>query len=172
VHDILELPGPTAGRDAPVASQQRLKDSVAPGAAAVAPNYVDSQASLNEAGARVASAESKASISRPVTFADVRDWVAAGGDSAEIEAVTSPAPVLRETPATAARRQAPAHSSTPAPALDAASLADNYTLEIGSIHIVMDEPRVPAQQTAAIPARAERPAQDHSWTLRSRHYLR
>jgi hypothetical protein len=174
VQDILERPVQD-GSDAPVspvASEQHFKDSVPPGAT-VAPNYVDSmQASLKDTQPSVASAESNGAVSRPVTFADVRAWVAAGGDSEEVETVTSSAPVFRGAPATPARRHAPAQSSTHAAAIEAASPADNYTLEIGSIHIVVDEPRVAAPQTAAIPARAEQPATDHSWTLRSRHYLR
>jgi hypothetical protein len=174
VHDILERPAGD-GSDAlvpSVASEQNLKDSVLPGAM-VAPNYVDSiQASLKDTRPRAASAESNGAVSRPVTFADVRAWVAAGGGPEEIEIVTSAAPAFGGAPAMPAWRHESAQSSTQAAAIDAASSADNYTLEIGSIQIVVDEPRVAAPQTAAIPARTEQPAADHSWTLRSRHYLR
>jgi hypothetical protein len=174
VQDVLERPVQDGG-DAPVspvASEQRFKDSFPPGAT-VAPNYVDPmQAALKDTLPRVASAESNAAVSRPVTFADVRAWVAAGENSQEIETVKSPSPAFRGSPATPARRQASAHSSTQAATIDAASPTDNYTLEIGSIQIVVDEPPVAAAKTTAIPARAEQPATDHSWTLRSRHYLR
>jgi hypothetical protein len=174
LHDVLERPAGD-GSDAlvpQVASEQNFRDSALSGAM-LAPDYVDSmQASLNDTRPGAASAEINGAVSRPPTFADVRAWVAAGGDNEEIEIVTSPAPVFRGAPATPARHLVPAQSSTQPAAIYAAGPADNYTLEIGSIQIVVDEPRVPAPQTATIPARTEQPAADHSWTLRSRHYLR
>lgn len=94
---------------------------------------------------------------RRVTFEKVRAWVAAG-----TEEDARSAPAISPVPAPA-QREAPEYGRVVE--------ADSYALEIGSIEIVMESPRLPEAVRATGPRRQPTPP-DPSWTLASRHYLR
>jgi hypothetical protein len=91
--------------------------------------------------------------SEAITFADVRAWVSADFDERDEEAMARP---LVGRPGTKNAIQ------------DFSVSAGGYTLEIGNIEVIVEAPAPPPAPQTPIP----RPAPDHSWTLRSRHYLR
>ncbi len=110
--------------------------------------------------ARLPALKDRPAEQKPVTFQDVRAWVA-----------QDPVPVSEQN---VTHANPPAQTSKPA-VRDAVQEASNYTLEIGNIQIVLDPPApqpIPAAQakTAAQPNTKERSAAD-SWTLASRYYL-
>jgi hypothetical protein len=94
---------------------------------------------------------------RPVTFEEVRAWVAEPFRGAP-----------EKPPAAAAHPNENVSAAWPAP--HPVETADQVTLEIGAIQILIEEPRpgLVAPQPAA--KQAEAPVE--SWTLPSRHYLR
>src|SRR5262249_33968995 len=106
---------------------------------------------------RIGKPESPEPALGPVTFEDVRAWVAAP---------------FRSDPGLLPAVKAPPNENLSAvwPATPPKDAADHVTIEIGNIQILIEEPRpaVVAPQPAA--KHAQTPAE--SWTLPSRHYLR
>jgi hypothetical protein len=97
---------------------------------------------------------------RKPTLADVRAWVAQGVASA-LE------PSMAERPLTPAQ----AVTRPPAAPIPVMERAENYTLEIGTIQIVVEEPAVAPPQRPGPPAHPTTSAAP-AWSDPSRYYLR
>jgi len=95
--------------------------------------------------------------SAAITFADVRAWVSVDTDDGEED---------KEQPL--AKPLLGGHT-TERGTTGISSGTDGYSLEIGSIEVIV-EPAAPSVPAPQVPL--PRPAPDHSWTLPSRHYLR
>jgi hypothetical protein len=97
-----------------------------------------------------------AEMLRPVTFEDVRAWVAEPFRASEPQRTAIPRSI----------ENTDAASPAPRPV----QVADNITVEIGAIQILIEEPRTGLVSPQPAPKQTQAPAE--SWTLPGRHYLR
>jgi len=102
-----------------------------------------------------------------ITFEDVRAWVA---EPIRNEAEDIPRRTLMTEPLREATR-ALSLGGSPVEQRDETAVKENYSLEIGTIQILIEEPQTPPAKPLAVQRPASEPA-SHSWMLASRHYLR